>query len=462
MSVRSRIAAVLAAASLFTGIVFLPSGTTAERDQRWNFVVIVTDDQSVDSLPHDPPVMPYLQARTGDPSDHWIVFRNGFVNTPLCCPSRATLLTGQHASRHGVLNNDLGEALDESTTIAAALDAAGYHTGLVGKYLNKYPFDRGPFVPSGWDRWIAKQQGPVTHLYFDYTLIEQGVAVSYGAGEEDYATDVFADKAIEFLDAAPSDEPFFLWFAPTAPHPPWVSAPRHEGRYADMPLAPPESIGEPDVSDKPAWVRSLPELGPVTRAGLREAHRRSFETLLAVDEAVRRIIQTLERREDLDHTVLVFVSDNGFAFGEHRWVRKVCPYDECIRVPFLVRFPSAPRRVEQTLVSAVDVAPTIADLAGVRLPESPDGSSLVPLIRRGDAAPEEGGTVYAEWAGDDRIPPWWELRTPEFAYIELATGERELYDLRTDPLELVNVVADPAYAVDVARLSAELAFERSG
>jgi len=460
MSSRSRIAALLAAAAVFSGVVFLPSGSTGERDPRWNFVVILTDDQTFDSIPHDPPVMPYLQSRTGDPNDHWIVFRNGFENTPLCCPARATLLTGLYAHNHGVLDNDLGYRLDESTTIATALRSAGYYTGLIGKYLNQYPFGRGPYVPQGWDSWIGKQQGPVTHLYYGYTLIQQGVPVHYGNAEDDYSTDVFADQAVRFLHDAPLEDPFFLWFAPTAPHPPWVSAPRHQGRYADMPLEPPPSVGETDVSDKPAWVQGLPPIGPAERTQLRDDHRRSFEALLPVDEAVHRIMDALEARGDLDHTIVVFLSDNGYSFGEHRWVKKTCPYEECTHVPFLIRYPLAERRVEQHVVSAADLAPTIADIAGVQLPWTTDGSSLATLIRDGDASglPDD---VYEEWVGDRQIPQWWEIRTQDFAFIELVTGEREFYDLRVDPLQLSNVADDPAYAAEIARLESELELQRS-
>jgi len=458
--VRSRLLALLAAACVFTGLMFLPSGTTAERDPRWNFIIIVTDDQSVDSIPHDPPVMPYLQARTGDANDHWLVFRNGFVNTPLCCPSRATLLTGRYAHNTGVLNNELGYRLDESTTIALTLHDAGYHTGLVGKYLNKYPFEQDGYVPVGWDRWWGKVQGPVTNLYYGYRLIQDGRPVVYGDEESDYSTDVFADKAVEFIGSAPLERPFFLWFAPTAPHPPWISATRHDGMYGTMPVGPPESIGEPDVSDKPAWVRALATFDAAQRKVLRFQHRASFETLVAVDEAIRRIMEALEARGDLDHTVIVFVSDNGFSFGEHRWVKKTCPYEECIRVPFLIRYPLAERRVVRTIVSAVDIAPTIAELAGTTLPEPVDGRSLATLIRDADASglPD---AMYAEWAGDRRIPQWWEIRTQEHAYIELSTGERELYDVRLDPLQLENVIDHPAYADVAEALAVALALERA-
>lgn len=452
---RSRIAAIAAAATLFSGVVFLPAGTTAERDPRWNFVVIVTDDQSPDSFPHDPPVMPYLQSAVGDPSDHWIVFRNGFVTTPVCCPSRATMLTGLWPHHHGVLTNDDGSRLDESSTIARWLHDAGYHTGLVGKYLNQYPFEEDPYVPTGWDRWWGKEHGPVTNLYYGYTLIQQGVPTRYGSTEEDYATDVLADKAVEFVQEAPIERPFFLWFAPTAPHPPWVSAPRHEGAYADMPLGASPSVGEPDVSDKPAWIRALPPMGAVARAGLREARRRSFEALLAVDDAVRAIVEALEARGDLDHTVIVFVSDNGYSFGEHRWVKKTCPYEECVHVPFLVRYPLGPRRVEEMPVSTVDLTPTIAQLAGLTRRAPLDGASLAPLIVDDDLTglPSE---LYSEWVGDERVPGWWQVRTDAFAYIELVTGERELYDLASDPYQLTNVVGERAYADVVARLSAAL------
>jgi arylsulfatase A-like enzyme len=441
---------------VFSGVVFLPVGTTAERDPRWNFVVIVTDDQSADSIPHDPPVMPYLQAAATDPDDHWIEFTNGFVNTPICCPSRATMLTGLQSHHHGVRTNDDGRVLDEASTLAAWLDAEGYYTGLVGKYLNQYPFGLDPFVPAGWDRWWGKEHGPVTNLYYGYTLIQQGLPTHYGGAEHNYSTDVLAEKAVEFIGEAPLERPFLLWFAPTAPHPPWISAARHSGLYADFPLSPPPSVGEANVSDKPAWVRALPRLGPAARAGLLEAHRRSFETLLAVDDAVRSIVEALQARGDLDHTVIVYVSDNGFSFGEHRWVKKTCAYDPCVRVPLLVRYPLAAHRVEPIQVSAVDLAPTIAALAGVTPPTPLDGVSLAPLLSDGDSPPSTR-PVFAEWIGDERIPGWWLMRTMRFAYIELATGERELYDLAADPYQLTNVVGDPAYADVVGRMSAALA-----
>jgi arylsulfatase A-like enzyme len=450
-------AATAAVVGAVAAVAFLPACAPRDGvDERWNVVVVVTDDQTTESLSY----MPYLQGVSSDPDEHWVTFPSAFANTPLCCPSRATLLTGRYAHAHGVLTNEDGLRLDEETTVAAWLDEAGYHTGLVGKYLNQYPFGREPFVPLGWDRWWAKEQGSAQSVYYDYTLIQDGVATSYGSEPEDYLTDVLAGEAVRFLAEAPAGEPFLLWFAPTAPHPPWTPAPRHDGAFADLTLADPPSVGERDVGDKPAWVRALPPLDEAERARLREARRRAFEALLSVDEAVRSIAEAVEARGDLDRTVILFVSDNGYAFGEHRWERKECPYEPCTRVPFLVRFPPVDHRIEDALTSTVDVAPTIAELAGLDPPPSVDGTSLVSVLEEDAAAPR--GPVFLEWAGDASVPGWSQVRTRVAAYVELETGERELYDLRRDPDQLTNVVDDPAYADAVARLADALARFRGG
>lgn len=453
------VVAGVAIGAVLSGVAFLPEVLPQEDSTRLNVLVIVTDDQSWDSIPRSIPVMPYLQQRVLDPADHWVTFSNGFVNTPLCCPARTTMLTGGFAHRTGVQDNADGPLIDESATLAAWLDDAGYHTGLVGKYLNLYPFGRGPYVPEGWDEWWGKQQGTSESLYHDFTLIEQGTPVHYDGEETSYSTDVYRDKALEFLRDAPTDAPFFLWFAPTAPHPPVVPATRHVGRYANLVVPSAPSLGEADVSDKPAWVQTLPEFDAEDRAAMADLRRRSFEGLLAMDEAMQAILEQLRQEGELDETVIVYVSDNGFAFGEHRWIKKICPYEECIRVPFLIRLPGTEPRIEPAMVSVVDLTPTIAELAGVAPEVAFDGASLVPLLRE-DSHEGRTGEVFAEWVGDDRVPGWWQLRTPRWAYIELATGERELYDMRTDPYELVNVAADPANALRVERLSSALAAYR--
>jgi arylsulfatase A-like enzyme len=444
---------------------FVPS-SPPRTDRRPNIVLILTDDQSLDSLPHEPPVMPQLQSMMRDPADHWITFSNAFLNTPLCCPSRASILTGQYSHHTGVRTNYDGELLDESSTIATWLHSAGYRTGLIGKYVNGYPFGPSSYVPAGWDRWLVKRQGDQSTAYYRYVLIDQGFPEYRGDGPGNYSTDVYAGAAASFIRSAPPGRPFFLEVAPTAPHRPWTAAPRDVGALRGFPIANPPSLGEEDVSDKPAWVRGLRPPDAERRAELRADHRRSFETLLSVDDLVVQVIRALQVRGALANTVIVFMTDNGFSFGEHRWVGKTCAYDECIRTPFLVRFPGASSHVDPRLVSNVDLAPTFAELAGIEPPSPVDGMSLVPLLEEESSVPWRTG-VLAEYVGDPKVPAWWEVRTEDFAFVELATGETELYDLTgaigsADPYELENRALDPAYAAVRARLSARLAALRAG
>lgn len=401
-----------------------------------NIVVILTDDQSPETIPADPPVMPKLQAMIEDPNDDWIRFENAYVTIPLCCPSRASILTGQHPHHTGVLTNADGGLLDPSSTIATWLKEAGYTTALVGKYLNGYPFGRAATPPPGWDRWIAKIQGDSTSVYRNFGLSEQGFPVAY-EGPDSYTTDVFADAATDFVASAPDDAPFFLYFAPTAPHSPRTPARDYRGSWTDE-IPRPASFDEADVSDKPEWVRRIPPADADERARLDDARRAEYETLRSVDDAVADLIDALRDRGVLDDTVLFFLTDNGFAFGEHRWDAKSCPYDACVRTPFLVRYPGATSRTEVGLVSTVDIAPTLAAIA--RTSAGPiDGTSLVPILEGRSVRPAEG--VLIRFGGFERIPAWWQVRTSRYAYVEYETGETELYDLVEDPDQLENIAA---------------------
>jgi N-acetylglucosamine-6-sulfatase len=457
---RRALAALVSAVAVVLVAAFAP-GRGAQPDRRPNIVLILTDDQSPDSFPHDPPVMPSLQAMVQDPSDHWIRFSNAFLNTPLCCPSRATILTGQYSHHTGVQTNFDGARLDESSTIATWLHVAGYHTGLIGKYVNGYPFGPDHYVPPGWDRWLVKKQGSQGSAYYRYTLIDQGFAVYHGDGPANYSTDVLANAAVASIRTAPMGRPFFLEVATNAPHRPWTPASQDVGSDAGMSIPEPRSVGEQDFSDKPAWVRGRPRMSPKQRSKIHELHRRSFETLRDVDRLVVSVVDALRERGALQNTVIFYLTDNGFSFGEHRWLGKSCEYEECIRTPFLVRYPGAIPHVDPHLVSNVDLAPTMAALAGVRPPTRVDGRSLVPLLA-GSRSVSWRTSLLNEYVGDRVIPPWWEVHTEDFAYVELATGERELYDLTgvlgaADPLELTNRAGQPAYAAVQARLASDLA-----
>jgi N-acetylglucosamine-6-sulfatase len=447
---------------------FLPRGSAPQPDRRPNIIIILSDDQTLDSLPHDPPVMPYLQGAVQDPSEYWTTFTNAFLSTPLCCPSRATILTGEYSHHTGVRTNYDGANLDESSTIATWLHDSGYRTGLIGKYLNGYPFGHSPYVPVGWDRWLAKVQGKQGSLYYDYVFSDQGFAVAHGHAPQDYSTDVETAAAVDFIRTTPADQPFFLEVTPSAPHRPWTPAPQDVGAYAQMPIFEPPSFGETDVSDKPAWVRELPPYTTEQRLALLEIRRRAFEAVRGVDRMVAGVIQALRDKGALDDTVVFFLTDNGLSLGEHRWVGKTCPYEECIRTPFAVRDPWVPAGTRTNLVSNVDLAPTIADLAGVRPGNPVDGVSLLTLLdpTRQGVTPWRA-SVFLEYVGDAHVPGWTAIRTADFLYVEYATGERELYDLTgsigpADPYELTNQAANPDYAQMARELASRLALLRAG
>lgn len=462
-SLRQTTAAILAAVVL-SAAALMGTPSPQARDDRLNIVVILTDDQSFDSLPSDPPAMPWLQSKIRARDGQWLWFPNAFIETPLCCPSRATILSGRYSRTTNVRTNDDGYRFDETQTIATWLHDAGYFTGMIGKYLNRYPFGRGPYVPPGWDRWVGKRNTAASTTYSNFGFVDQGVALQTSDAGATYATDLFAGYAVDFLRSAPDDRPFFLYFAPSAPHPPWTPPSRHAGAFSGEPVPVAPSVGERNVSDKPTWVRKLRPVDAAGRAAFLADRRHEAEALLGVDDAVQRIVGQLAAEGELDRTVIFYLTDNGFSFGQHRIRGKRCPYEECIRTPFAVRVPGAEARDVRGVISNVDLAPTIADLAGVPPGQPVDGRSFASALlgERWKAPPG----VFLEWAGDGAVPPWQGVRTPDFAYIESADGTVELYDITgaigvADPFELRSRSADPRYRRIVLRLAALLRALRS-
>ncbi len=447
--------------------------TAADRP---NVVLIVADDLDLAAAERMPNVANLLR-------DRGTSFANAFVTTPVCCPSRASILRGQYVHNHGTLTNTgrdggfptfrrLGR---EDSTLATWLDDAGYRTALFGKYLNGFPKGVDPaYVPPGWDDWygISSRQP----AYFDYQLNENGDLRSYGQDPAAYSTDVLAARLDAFVEAAASgQEPFFAYVSPLAPHWPATPAPRHADAFAGEAAPRPPSFDEADVADKPAYVGAAPSLSDDHLAQIDELHRQRLRSLLALDELVAALVATLEETGALDRTLLVFTSDNGLLAGQHRLPGgKQVPYDEAIRVPLLLRGPGVPAgRVVDPIALNVDLAPTIAELAGAEIPDFVDGRSLLPLLssapppawRQGFLV-ELFGVVRARnqpapdpaEADDDgpAVPPYRALRTADALYVEYETGERELYDLRADPHQLDNL-APAADSAALAPFSARLA-----
>ena len=452
-----------------------PAGSAPRTVAHPNVVLILTDDQTFDALaPGAPAVMPHLESELADPGAGWIDFRNFFFNNPLCCPSRATILTGRYSHHTGVENNSGGSHLDESSTVATWLNAAGYRTGLVGKYLNDYPFGRGDYKPPGWDYW-AVHTGKGNLGYYDYTLFESpdgsntGTRVDYKFGVNDYSTLALTGLGTDFIEQTPDGTPFFLELSLAAAHGDW----KPQNIYADAfdgvtPRHDP-SFNEADVSDKPAWVQRLPRLDAAGIAASDEGKIRHYETLRSVDDSVAAIESTLASAGVLDDTVIILMTDNGYQFAEHRWAGKRCEYDGCLRSPFLVRMPGATGHQDTHLLSNVDVAPTIAELAGATPTIPVDGMSFTALLTGQPPPPWRTGVLIHNAAdGSDPVPTWWGIRTADYAYIELAAPAEpsapnvELYDLTgrlgaADPFELQNRALSTGYATVRAQLAEQLA-----
>jgi len=424
-----------------------------------NIVVIMTDDQNVSSLPVMPKTRQLLAAAG-------TTFDNNFVSYSLCCPSRATYLTGQYPHNHGVMGNSPPDGgyykLRGDETVPVWLSRAGYRTTHIGKYFNGYGTQDPTEIPPGWQEWHGMVD-PTTYRMWGYTINNNGVPRTYGQQDvEDpalYQTDVLATFATNYIDrVAPGTQPFLLSFAPLAPHLEvgWASthgnrnprpAPRHRGAFETAQLPRPPSFNEADVSDKPAQIRQLPLLGPLDIASITKDYRSRLESLLAVDDAVSSIVARLQANGELANTLIVFTSDNGWLQGEHRIPRgKIFVYEESIRVPLILRGPGVPvNATNPAFVSNVDLAATILDAADAQPGITIDGRSLLSIAQ--DPGQATGRHLLVETGPKPSGNQWYAaIRVGRYAYVEHSTGERELYDLQIDPYELQSRHSDPAYA----------------
>jgi arylsulfatase A-like enzyme len=435
-----------------------PEGAHARRavptqPTRPNIVFILTDDERWDSLARMPNVRHLL-------GDHGVTFTNAFVTTSECCPSRSSILTGEYSHHTGVIQNfgpNSYPQFDQSSNLATWLHGAGYDTALVGKYLNDYTYYGNHAVPPGWSDWRVIDSRPEERFY-DYTLNENGRLVHYGTDIRDYSTDVLARKATQFIRHARA--PFFLYFAPIAPHLPAIPAPRDI--TTPLVLSPPRpNFDELDIRDKPWHHLYRRLLGPQAMHFLdRDIEGRQLRSLRDVDRKVGLLMHTLEQKGVLDNTIVVFMSDNGFLWGEHRLGGKLWPYEESIRVPLVIRVPWLhTARIDRHLVLNIDLASTFSQLAGVQPGLPQDGKSLVPFLHgQSPTWRDEFMEEYlgASALGDGGPAPFQALRTKRWMYVAYRNGWRELYDLRSDPYELSNRANMPAYAAVQSQLAARL------
>jgi arylsulfatase A-like enzyme len=432
-----------------------PAVAVTIQNQRPNdIVLILSDDQRYD-------LMGYMPLTDAALSSETVRFDQAVVTTSLCCPSRSSILTGRYAHNHGVLTNGLpnggASKFDPSSTIATWLTQAGYRTALLGKYLNGYE-RLSPAVPPGW----ADFEAFVLPEFYNYSLNGNGTLAGYGATPADYSTDVLTAKAEQFIGSTNPRQGLFLFLTPFAPHAPATPAPGDVGAFNGVAPWRPPSFNEADVSDKPAWIQALPRLTQAKVAAGDSLRQKQLESLLAVDRMVSGVVAALKQSGRWPHTLFVFTSDNGYSWGEHRWLdAKMCPYQECIRVPLWIRAPGLSARHDTSLAANIDLAPTFAAWAGIPTPANVNGVNLLPLLS--DPATPWRDAILVEHLGTP-IPGHIDsqgVRTSRYLYNEYVNGDRELYDLQLDPFELTNVVNDPAYAATVATLQATLATLKS-
>jgi arylsulfatase A-like enzyme len=447
---------------------------------RPNIVVILVDDMDSFMMPLWG-ALPNAKAAIGN---RGTTFTRAFAPDPLCCPARASLLTGDYPHNTGVFeypeyHEFVGGA--ENDTVATRLHGAGYRTAFAGKYLNGYEKDPNA-VPPGWDEWFGLA-GDI-HTGYNYSANHNGTVETFGSAPADYQTDVLASEAVHFLNSTESadDQPFFLYVTPTAPHA-WIPpAPRDAANpfSSAMPNTPP-NLNEADVSDKPEWIRDGVPLLDANALTTRVAdYRRKMGSMLAVDDLVASIVTTLKNNGEYDSTTLMFLSDNGYNNGSHRLGGKLVPYEESIRIPFAIAGPGIPHATQTALVTQLDVTPTLLDLAGVAVPNTIDGRSLRPLFEgtstwRQDFLLESSGKYHPFVVVDtiDQIrpriaagtfnptfvPTWRAVRTDRYIYIQWYGGtyhDYELYDLVGDPWQLTNLLATPEGRAQYATLTVQL------
>jgi arylsulfatase A-like enzyme len=496
---------VFVAARAATGAEPSPLAESAAAQDRPNVVVIMTDDMRQDDLRWMPNTR-RLIARAG------AEFTNSFAPYPLCCPARASFLTGQYTQNNGVWSNKPPFAfasLDDTRTLPVWLENADYNTLFLGKYLNGYggqPLADGSssveYVPPGWSDWRASANamppGPEnggTYRYFDMTLNVNG---QLEGNQGTYSTRLLGDQSVDLIQTyAPSEQPFFLWANYVAPHdggPREADDParirlndgtitnirtpavqdRYKGRFDAEITKAPGLPAEADVSDKPSFIRSLPPINPAERQAMREAARQRAESLGIVDEEVAHTIDALRQAGELGNTVVMFTSDNGYFQGEHRMRQgKTLPYEPSLRTPLLIRGPGIPAGVTRSApFLTIDFAPTILDVANAQPPTSIDGESLLAAAKNGGTGWDRpvltltGPRTTVAKANDAGTPLEVEpeaaapaepytvgVRTQQWLYVEHLSGEIELYNMRNDPEQLDNLADLGRYSSTLQRLS---------
>jgi arylsulfatase A-like enzyme len=429
----------------------IPTASGQEPESaRPNILIIVTDDQRA-GLEVMPATRRWFQR-------HGTTYRPGFATTPMCCPARASIMTGRYAHNHGVKSNGRGgsepgepglEALDHSTTIQAYLDAAGYRTGLMGRFLNGWNRED---TPPHFDTWATFGSPEWYDVLFN---INGTLRRTRG-----YITKVLQRRALRFIRSE-SPEPWYLYVAPRAPHLPAIP----ETRYADLRLKSWDgnpAVAERDLSDKPPYVQE----GTTTLRRGRRIRRRQFRSLPSVDDLVASVFAELRARGELGNTLAFLISDNGFLWGEHRLLRKGVPYRQAVEVTFLATWRGHLSKdvVDRRFAANIDIAPTVYDAANITPSTPVDGRSLLQAWRR-------DRILLEHWCNQKALSRfcnrWGSIRTRTEQYVEyVRDGEvpyPEYYDMKADRWQLTNLLGNRSSSddPDTSTLEAQLQMDWS-
>jgi arylsulfatase A-like enzyme len=447
-------ACVLALATAIPLSVRAGSSPPVATNTRPNILLLVSDDQAWSDFSRE--LMPSVFREL---VDQGALFRRAYVDTSLCCPSRSQIMTGLYEHHTGVDGNTV--PLDRPT-LPQALHDAGYRTMLAGKYLNSWPCDPRP----EFDRWACVSTPPYSSYSLSNPWInEDGTWQPF----QGYQPDILASQLVDFINSTPADKPFFAMYTPTSPH-----LPADDPRYDSMEVHPPRGPSFDQNTLKPGsplYARRGP-LTPEDITTSDERFTRMAHAVRSLDDAMGTILNGLgDRSRD---TLVIYLSDNGFMYGEHRRFGKTDAYEESVRIPMVIRFPALVPPTQaftsQALVSNVDIAPTIAAL--VHLPWAADGRSLVPLLS-GESTSVRSALLIEHCRGVSRgTPPcsglWFYgtqtspsgfdgVVTSRYKYVRYDDGSRLLINLRTDPNELTNLIGAPGSAPILADLKAKLA-----
>ncbi len=505
--------------------VWQRTDATAATAQPPSFVVIQTDDQTLESLyaTFRTPAIRAMPNTVDMIGKRGMTFNDYYVPYPLCCPSRVSMLTGRYAHSHGVKGNvqPNGGAFGFSFRAAAShnlatwLQGAGYRTIHVGKFLNGYgdePYDNGTWVPPGWSAWHSVLKADTHHYFYGYQLNNNGtIDGPYGDSgtwepreytvRDDigcpyaplnglpcfHQTDTLSNIAMAEMISTSPEQPFYLQLDYTAPHGDFrrpagpEPTPRHYDWFkgAPMPHDRSEGFAEGNVTDKPSFIRGSEYLTLGEIHTYRIYWNKQLESLRDIDDGVKLILDTLGAMQRLRNTYVIFTSDNGFFFGEHRLTGgKFLAYEPATHMPFLIRGPGIrPGSESDELMMNIDVAPTLLELAGVKADKSIDGRSMVPFLDdpelrtlrptlfesfvessdvnengaiaepRPSSRPQAGAAASSGASASLLAPPkdYGGIRLGPYKYIAWPNGEKELYDLEKDPYELNNIVRIPNY-----------------